>query len=179
MVEALWYTHAARAGREPHCQRLSRRPMAAQWRAAIELALSFARGRAGFRQVWIHRTNEEIWYWPDGDHLIEDTRGRYGRAPATGWWIIPRRVAYRARRIYEAAIMTACHAHGGYAYPEHVLAQLEAWARTGHWRRIAARIAPRHSGPRKRRGTRRPARPLPDLSTPPRRRRGRPGKEPT
>lgn len=173
-MDSLWYTHVARTGSEPHCQRLARRSMAAQWIAAIQLALEVARGRAGWRQVWVDRTHEEIWYWPAGDEFVADNRTKYHRTPGTGWWIVPQRVATRARKIYEAAVRTACYAHGGSAYPEQVVAVLEAWARSRQWRRIASSVAPRHPGPGKRPRTKKrsggwPAwapRALPDLRYP-------------
>lgn len=131
-VEALWYSMYSAGGKAPHCVRLSRMPMTEQWNAAIDLAISFTTGEAGYRQVFISRTREQYWYWPDA-------------RSKSGWWLIPERVAQRAFALEHAACNQVFHVNHGCADQEQVAAVLRQWKRTGAWRGHVAHIVPRRA----------------------------------
>lgn len=141
-TETLWY--CARPS-PPHCTRLSRQASRRAWTAAIDLAVDYVSGRAGYRRTWLHRTGEEYWVW------------------RSEWWLIPYRVAARARALVRAAVMQACRERGGTATDEGVAQVLRRSRRTGAWRRHAVLIYPK-TGERKKipnRGPCRGQRPLP------------------
>jgi hypothetical protein len=123
-VEARWYSSYSAAGEPPKMRRLCRQPMGRQWAAAIDLAIAHHSGEAGYRPAGrIMLTGEEIWLWPQPDGQ---------------WWLIPHRVSRRCFALIEAAIKCG----GG-----DVGRRLRIWRRSGHWRRIAATIHPRHGAP--------------------------------
>lgn len=128
-IEALWYS-MFEDGKAPHCTRLSRLPIQDQWLAAIDLAISFARGAAGYRQTFITRTREQYWYWSHP-------------GSRTGWWLIPERVAKRAFQLYRDATTQACRQGGGSANGDDTASVLLRWKDSRAWRRHAAWITPR------------------------------------
>lgn len=134
-IEALWYSSYASDGTPPKMRRLCRQPMQRQWTAAIDLAIAFAAGEAGYRKTGrITLTGEETWYWrqADGD-----------------WWLIPHRVDRRAFALTEAATECELYRGRGQAAQTDVAIRLERWRQTGQWRTIAATIHPRHGKPGK------------------------------
>jgi hypothetical protein len=126
--EALWYSCYDREGNAPHCARLSRRPIGEQWAFAIDLAIEFAAGAAGYRPTSIAMTGEEYWYRPD-----------------SGWWLIPPRIVRRCKALVDAATRCELHRRRGRCSNREVVSRLQLWQETGHWRRIAAGIIPRHT----------------------------------
>lgn len=80
------------------------------------------------------------------------TRRAATEARACGWWLIPQRTVERARLLWRSAMRCAVTTGRGSAGDTDVLAVLNRWRESGHWRRIAARVWPRHPGPRKPRG---------------------------
>ena len=128
-IEALWYSSYI-DGKAPHMRRLCRQPLDRQWTAAVELAIAYMSGHAGYRSTGRNSlTREETWYWPqpDGD-----------------WWLIPHRVDRRCIAIAEAATRCELHRGRGRASQDDIVARLRRWASTGHWRRFAHAIYPRH-----------------------------------
>lgn len=124
-IEALWYSSYT-DGRPPHCRRVSRLPWDAQWSIAIDLAISVAAGRAGWRNVGrIALTGETYWYWPDGPD-------------GDAWWMIPPRIEARVRVLQRSAMDTALHRGHGQCSSEDIVRVLQSWRRTGAWRRHAA-----------------------------------------
>lgn len=135
-IEAMWYSSYV-DGDPPPCWRLSRRPIEQQWNAAIDLAIAFARGEAGFRQTSIAKTREVMWYWP-GDVI------RQGKVIGqTDWCYVPWRVMRRVSAVREAATITACRANSGQCSGDDIIRTLLRWKRSGVWRRHARTIHPK------------------------------------
>lgn len=150
MAEITWY-QSYRNGNPPRCRRVSRLPEDVQWTVAIDLAISIARGAASMRAVFIGRTWERYWYWPDGDEVIPDERAAKYPIRHTGWWLVPWLVTIRARALVEAAEHAEAHVPRA-ASPEHrayLARRLERWKQTGHWRKIAGPIGVRRPPPAK------------------------------
>lgn len=132
-IEGLWYRSFDADGNAPPMRRLSRKPLHRQWTAAIDLAIAYAAGVAGYRLTGrISLTREETWYWPqpDGD-----------------WWLIPHRVDRRCMELASAATRCEIHRGHGRASTVAIVERLRRWRETGQWRRIAAGIYPRHGKP--------------------------------
>lgn len=131
-TEALWY--AGFVGSEPpKMRRLCRRPMDRQWTAAIDLAIAYAAGTAGYRSTGrITLTGEETWHWPQ---------------PDGEWWLIPHWVDRRCMAIVEAATRCELHRGHGCASSRAIVGRLRRWRETGHWRRVAMVVYPRHGKP--------------------------------
>lgn len=95
-IEALWYSSYV-DGEAPHMRRLARQPLPRQWEAAIDLAIAYADGSAGYRSVGRNSlTREETWHWPQADGQ---------------WWLIPHRIDRRCMAIVDAA--TRCELRRG------------------------------------------------------------------
>lgn len=139
--EAAWYASHV-DGKPPKQRRLCRLPIADQWRAAIDIAICFARGEAGFRTGKNSTTGEVYWYWP-----AEGYAQRSATSVKSDWWVIPYRVQQRVFALHEAAI-TATMRRGACCNLD-VAVTLKKWKRTGHWRQIAAGVFPRHGEPTK------------------------------
>lgn len=128
-IEAAWYA-AYRLRKPPRCRRLSRQPMSRQWEAAIDIAICFYRGEAGYRPSGKNTvTGEYVWLWPQ---------------PDSNWWIIPPRVEKRVFAIVQAAIECEIRSGRGQARQEAINRRLEKWRHTGQWRSIASKLFPRH-----------------------------------
>jgi hypothetical protein len=125
--EGMWY-QGFHDGREPKPARLCRRVMAEQWQFAIDLAVEFANGTAGYRKSRNSITGEEYWYRPN-----------------TGWWMVPGRISQRVRALLAAATQTEIVRGDGRCMQSDVVERLKLWRRNGHWRRIACAIYPRHT----------------------------------
>lgn len=121
----------------PKLRRLSRLPMAVQWTAAIDLAIEFAAGRAGYRQSGqILLTGEQIWHAPKFQPPLRPIGYK------SPWWYIPYRVERRIFALHAAAVddvLRAAARHGTTAIDmAAVVRTLSRWRRTGRWRHIAA-----------------------------------------
>lgn len=136
-IEAIWYSMYSAEGEAPACTRLARFPMQEQWELTIDLAIAFSRGQAGYRHCTISTTSEQYWYWPTGP-----ASARPNARKQTGWWMIPDRIARRVFALNQAAVMQACHKTGR-ADSRDIVRVLEAWKRSGSWRKYAASITPR------------------------------------
>lgn len=138
-AEELWYCSFRRSGgrnprlEPPKCKRLSRRPHAEQWSAAIDIAIEFAVGRALYRNSSIAMTQERYWWFS-------------GR-----WWLIPDRVERRIFALHHSAIMTVIRRGRGSSTPDQVGRLLRQWRNSGAWRKKAAQIAPVSNLKKKRR----------------------------
>jgi hypothetical protein len=124
---------------EPQLQRrLCRYDLDSQLRAAIEIAIAYSEGHAGYRNIGRSYIGEVTWYvsgWtPEG--VPPGPRD-------TIWWMIPFRVDKRIMALYNAAIDTAIRANKGSAGPAQITGILKKWQRTGHWRRIASQYFPK------------------------------------
>lgn len=136
-TEGLWY-RAFHNGKPPTQRRLCRMPMDVQWQAAIEIAIAYASGRAGFRNVGKSYIGEITWYvtgWMP--------EKRSANSAESIWWLIPARVDRRIFAIYSAAVQSVSVADNGVATPQRVVSCLRKWRRTGAWRSIAAEIRPK------------------------------------
>lgn len=133
-AETHWYTSYRAVRRHgggvdqvpPMANRLSRRPLAEQWLAALDLAIEIATGKAQWRHASISLTGERYWIF----------RGE--------WWLISCRVERRARILVEAAINTersrAAAAGIGYVDGINVVRLLRRWSRGRRWYRLASRV---------------------------------------
>jgi hypothetical protein len=132
-IEAYWYSSYSADGEPPRMRRLSRKPMDRQWKAAIDIAVAFAAGEAGYRPIGGNSiTGEEIWLWPQ---------------PDGEWWMIPGRVSRRVFALNKAACEHEVRRGQGRAPQTGIIARLERWRETGSWRKIAAAVYPRHGTP--------------------------------
>ena len=156
--ESLWYSSCT-DGEPPYCRRLLRLRSDIKWRASIDLAVSIAEGRAGYRPVFRHTAlspAEMYWYWPDAPQAnpwelhaggstnaaIADamqysrtTVSNLLRRPPSCWWLIPGYVCDRASVLNKAATQCALAANGGIATRGDIAGVLRRWRNSGHWRR--------------------------------------------
>lgn len=138
-IEALWYQDHTEDGHEPTCRRLSRLPIEIAFEAAIDLAIDYARGRAGYRSVGRNTVTGEVTWWaPDFQ-----PPARSATSAKSEWWMIPGRVDRRALALYSAAIECEIRRTQGTAEAVDIVRRLRRWKRSGHWRRIASGIAPK------------------------------------
>lgn len=143
-IEALWCSSYI-DGEPPRCRRLSRLPLADQWRAAIDLAIAFVRGEAGYRKTHVTLTRESYWYW-----RAEGYAQRSATANRSDWWLVPMRVELRALRLADLAAQCAARMGRGRCDSASIAAVLERWRRTGHWQRLAVGVCGDKREPAKR-----------------------------
>jgi len=133
------YYQACQRDGEPMLQRrLCRYDLETQLRAAIEIAIAFSEGKAGYRNQGKSYIGETTWYvsgWtPEGD---------VPRLRDTVWWMIPYRIDKRIMALYEAARDTVMCADGGKATAERITETLKKWKETNQWRAIVAELFPK------------------------------------
>jgi hypothetical protein len=134
-VEAHWYGSYV-DGEPPKMRRLCRLPLEDQWRAAIDIAISFTRGEAGYRKASIGTTGEVYWYWPAKGYALRSVT-----SVESDWWLIPFRVERRAMTLCERATETAIRVGRGRCSSDEVLRVLERWRRSGHWQKLIVDVA--------------------------------------
>lgn len=127
-IESWWYSDF-RDGKPPRCSRLCRMDMQFQFLAAVEIAIDFSMGIAGYRVISITLTREKYWYWAHPQSK-------------TGWWLIPDRVERRAMHLLEMATKTALKPSGS-CQQDAITQMLIRWKKNGHWRNVISHIAPR------------------------------------
>lgn len=131
-IESEWYANYTSKG-PPRRIRLCRQSLDRKWSAAIDLAIAYAEGTAGYRSTGkITLTGEQTWFWPQ---------------PEGDWWLIPHRVDRRCFALYQAAIESEIRRGRGRAADAAIAQRLRRWRESGHWRRIAAGVHPRHGTP--------------------------------
>lgn len=136
-VEGLWYASFDASGTQPRPRRFSRLPMGEQWNASIAVAIAFAMGRAGYRQVGcIPLTGERWWYWrSDLAPLPQGTSG--------DWWLMPARILRRVELLIDRAGRQARRELRRTPSYAEIACVLRRWRRTGCWRRHAMLVSPR------------------------------------
>lgn len=131
-IEALWLSSYS-DGRPPICTRLSRLPLNEQFGAAVDFAIGYARGEAGYMNRSISKTREKYWMC-----RTFDSENRSVKSAGSIWWMIPARVERRIFQLYAAAEECAVRAKGRASVE--VADVLESWRRTGHWRRVIGKL---------------------------------------
>lgn len=129
-VEEIWYSMFSAEGAPPHSKSYCRLPMDEQWSLAIDLAISFAKGEAGYRKVRITKTGEVYWHWPRSQS-------------DTGWWLIPSRIERRVFALNEAATAHVMRQNSGVARSGEIADTLVAWKLSHAWEKYAVAIIPR------------------------------------
>ena len=135
-VESNWYCSFVN-NKPPTLRRLCRLPIETQWEAAIEIAIAYSSGMAGFRNVGKSYIGEITWYV-----LGWSPKARSANASKSIWWLIPGRIDRRVFAIYEAAQKTVLRTSPSVSSDE-VTACLKRWKKSGAWRKIAAGIFPK------------------------------------
>jgi hypothetical protein len=135
-IEAYWYQCYDADGNPPKCRRLSRLPAHVTWEAAIDFAIGYASGRAGYRSIGRNSvTGETTWWCPD----FQPER-RSAKSAVSEWWLIPYRVERRIFALYQAAIECEIIRGRGTAAGDAIASRLRTWKRTGHWQKVAATV---------------------------------------
>lgn len=140
-TETRWYCSYI-DGKPPTLRRLCRLPIDTQWEAAIDIAIAYASGDAGYRNVGKSYIGEITWFV-----LGWAPEARSKNASTSTWWLIPSRVDRRVFAIYDQAVESVLRSDRGVASGERVLACLQRWKKSGSWRKVASKVFPKTGFP--------------------------------